>query len=197
MDATTQAGTGKRDVRDLVKAVDTLLEKTSDRRHRRILENYRRHSLLEVTGRWPEILTPEMTVEHPVYFLDADGESVTLDGHDQVAGFYQSLVDGGATVIVLENEELAVADWGLASEATFNTYLLGSSVPEGDPAKFYVRRQLISMHWRYDETERLIGEHVYEHAILAELIEVPEDQFITQAEADRRLTPLIRPLPPR
>lgn len=185
----------KRDIRDLVRAADALLETTGNPRHRRILANYRRHSLLEVTGRWPEILSQDMTVEHPVYQLDADGQSVRLDGYEQVAGFYQSLVDGGATVIVLEDEELAVADWGIASEAWFNIYLLGSVVPDGDPAKFYVRRQLIAMHWRYDRAQRLIGEHVYEHAAAAELVEVPEDEFITQDEANRVLTPLIRPLP--
>ena len=34
-------------------------------RHRAILKNYRRHGLLEVAGRYKELLAPDMTVEHP------------------------------------------------------------------------------------------------------------------------------------
>jgi hypothetical protein len=185
---------GRRDVRELVKAADALLGRTTDRRHRRILENYRRHSLLEVTGRWQEIFEPDMTVEHPVYYVNSEGQSTTLDGYEQVAAFYKSMSDVDANVMVLEDEELAVADWGFASESTFNIYLRGGSVRNGDPAKFYVQRRLISMHWRYDDRERLIGEHVYEHVALAELVEIPADEFITQAEAERILTPLIRPV---
>ena len=54
------------DVRDVVKAPDELLARTDNPRHRAILTNFRRHALLEVAGRWPEILTPQMMVDTPV-----------------------------------------------------------------------------------------------------------------------------------
>lgn len=186
----------KLDITTLTRAADELLRVTEKPLHRQILENYRRHALLEVTGQWEQIFAPEMTVEHPVYFVNANGSSLTLDGYEQVIEFYKSLIDGGTNVMVLEDEQLAVADWGFASEATFNSYVLGSSLPDGDPGKCYIVRQLISMHWPYDERGRMIGEHVYEHADHTEIIEVPEPDFITPAEAREKLIPLIRPLSP-
>jgi hypothetical protein len=184
----------KLEITDLVRAADELLRTTGKPRHRRMIENYRRRALLEVTGQWRRFLTPDMTVEHPVYHLDVDGMSLTIDGYGQVAGFHQSLADSGSTVVVLENEQLAVADWGLASEATFNTYLSGTAIPDADPNGFYVRRQLIAVLWPYDEHERVLGEHVYGHSASSEVIEVNRDEFITLEDARAALIPLIRPL---
>lgn len=184
----------KLDITTLTAAADEALSRTENPRHRRILENYRRHALLEVLGRWEEIFDPAMTVEHPVYFLNVGGTSVTLDGADQVKGFYKSLVESRTNTIVLENEELAFADWGLATEATFNTFVAGPDLPGGDPGRFYVVRQLVSMHWPYDARARLIGEHVYEHAAGSETVELPEPEFITPAEVYEKLTPLLRTL---
>jgi hypothetical protein len=181
----------KLDITNLTRAADDALATTDNPRHRRILENYRRHALLEVLGRWEEIFEADMTVERPVYFLDVDGSSVTLDGAAEVQGFYKALVDSRTNIIVLENEQLAVADWGLATEATFNTFVAGPDLPGGDPEKFYIVKQLIAMHWPYDEQARLIGEHVYEHVANARTIEIPESEFITPHEAQIKLTPLL------
>jgi len=185
----------KLDITMLTRAADGLLERVDNPRHRRLLENYRRHALLEVTGRWEQIFAPDMTVEHPVYYLNINRTSVTLDGHEQVIAFYRTLTDTESNVIVLEDEQLAVADWGLASEATFNSYVRGHVIPDGDPDRHYRVRQRIAMHSPYDDRGRLIGEHVYEHADHLEVIEVPEQEFITLAEAREKLDPLIRPLP--
>lgn len=184
----------KLDITELTKAADDLLRIVENPLHRQILENYRRHSLLEVTGRWQDIFAPDMTVEHPIYFLNTAGSSVTLDGFDEVSGFYRTLVDTGSNVILLEDEQLAVADWGFATEAVFNTFLRGSALPDADADGFYVIRQRIAMHWPYDHRGRMIGEHVYEHVAQSDILEIPEAEFITQEEADRELTPLIRPL---
>jgi hypothetical protein len=185
----------KLDITMLTRAADGLLEHVENPRHRRLLENYRRHALLEVTGRWEQIFVPDMTVAHPVYYLNINRTSVTLDGYEEVIAFYRTLTDTQSNVIVLEHEQLAVADWGLASEAMFNSYVRGHVIPDGDPDLHYVVRQRIAMHWPYDERGRLIGEHVYEHADHLEVIEVPEEEFITLAEAREKLDPLIRPLP--
>ena len=49
----------KADIRLLTLAADTLLETTTNPLHRRILENYRLHAMLEVSGRYHEIFVPE------------------------------------------------------------------------------------------------------------------------------------------
>jgi hypothetical protein len=67
----------KLDITMLTRAADETLAVTENPRHRQILENYRRHAILETTGRWQEIFTPEMTVEHPVYRVSAS-EFITV-----------------------------------------------------------------------------------------------------------------------
>jgi len=74
------------DISKLTRAADEALETTDHPLHRQILENYRRHAILETTGRWREIFTPEMTVEHPIYRNHASGKSEVLDGRDAVMG---------------------------------------------------------------------------------------------------------------
>jgi hypothetical protein len=181
----------KLDITTLTQAADELLERVDDPHHRRILTNYRRHALLEVTGRWEQIFVPEMTVEHPVCYVNLNRTSATLDGYDQVTAFYRTLADSGTNVIALEDERLAVADWGLATEAIFNSYVRGNVIPDGDPEGYYRVRQRIAMHWPYDARGRLIGGHVYEHADLTEVRQIPESDFITLAEAREGLVPLL------
>jgi hypothetical protein len=50
------------------------------------------------------------------------------------------------------------------------------------------------MRWPYDKDARLIGEHVYEHADIGEVVPVDEADVITFDEARKLLEPLIRPL---
>ncbi len=182
------------DITAVTAAADEALLTTENPLHRHILENYRRHAILEVTGNWEQIFTPEMTVEHPIYYLNTGGQSRTLDGYEQVAGFYASLADSGTSVIMLEDEQIAVADWGFASESAWSNYARGSAVPDGDPEKFYIVRKRLSMHWPYDQRGRMIGEHVYEHGALADIVEIPGSEFITLDEARQKLLPLLRPL---
>jgi hypothetical protein len=114
-------------------AVDELIERTENPHHRAILENYRRHVYLEVSGRLDDILAPDMTVEHPVYRISwGRGDVIVLDGADEVRAFYESLGKAGAVLWNTE-EQLAVADWGFASELTLNQLVPGSAIAaEGD-----------------------------------------------------------------
>ena len=195
----------KLEITDLTRAADELLEVTENPLHRQILENYRRHAILEVTGNWQQIFTPDMTVEHPVYYVNGGGMSLTLDGPEQVQGFYQGLERTQTTVMVLEDEVIAVADWGFASEAIFHTYVTGAAAAssfargeggfDADPERFYVSRRRLAMIWPYDERGRMKGEHVYAHDDHSDTVEVPQSDFITFDEACERLLPTLRLLP--
>jgi hypothetical protein len=181
-------------------AIDRLLEVTEEPRHRQILENYRRHALLEVSGRWREILEPEMTVEHPVYRINGGGRSMVIDGREQLAEFYGGMTEVGASVMILEDERLAVADWGFGSESIFNHYapgafLIASGEEVDDPGATYLLRHRLAMIWHYDERARLIGEHVYEDGAYRELTKLAPEDVVTPEEAREALAPLIRPLP--
>ncbi len=190
----------KKDPAVTISAADRLLAVTANPLHRQILENYRRHAILEVTGNWTGIFAPDMTVAEPVYTFDVTGlEGVKLSG-DEVKGFYKTLADQQATVILVEDEQLMVSDWGLASESWFSTYQRGSALAgQGAtgcaPDGYYVTRQRLAMMWPFDARGRLIGEHVYEAKVFRQVTEVDADAFVTLADARARLLPLLRPLP--
>ena len=71
-------------------AVQELIERTENPRHRYLLQAYDRHRNLEHAGRYEEIFTPEMTVEHPIYRFAMLGQpQITLEGREQVEPMYQ------------------------------------------------------------------------------------------------------------
>lgn len=132
---------------------------------RKICQNYLEHAALEYTDRWPEIFTPERTVEHPVYKVRwGTPETVVYDGVDAVKGFYLALKDGGT--LSNQDELLSVADWGFSSFLKINLYRTGAQLielgMEADADGEYVIQTPCAMYWLYDENARLIGENVYE-----------------------------------
>lgn len=185
----------KHDIRLLTLAADTLLETTTNPRHRRILENYRRHAMLEVSGRYHDIFLPDMTVEQPFYRVASPQGMVELDGQAAVKGFYQGLVDSGTTVMLLERENIVVSDWGFASEALYNTFMTAETAAASghevdDPNGKYIEGRWLCMMWPYDEQGRMMGEHVYP-APIATLRKIPDDEFVSLEEARAIFDPLI------
>ena len=77
----------KHDIRRLTQAADTLLKTATNPRHRQILSNYRRHAMLEVSRRYKEIFTPEMTVEDPFYRITSADGVLEFHGLEAVRGF--------------------------------------------------------------------------------------------------------------
>jgi hypothetical protein len=171
--------------------LDVLIAASSNPRQRQITEVVRRHYLLEACGRMDELFATDMMVENPVYYLNVDDLSSTLRGREEVMAFYKKL-EGVA--IACEEIVHATTDAGYWAECWFNFYLPGTAL--GLTAdNWYLRRQWITMYWPFDERARLIGEHVYEHAAVREVVQIDPSQVITLAEVKELLTPLIRPLP--
>jgi hypothetical protein len=105
----------KFDILQRAPALDALIAKTSDRRHLAILENYRRHAILEVCGLWEGILEPDMIVPHPVYRFHTPKGTRIIDGMDAVRAEYQTYANQNTTVIYHTEEHVAVNDDGLYS----------------------------------------------------------------------------------
>ncbi|AII10930.1 hypothetical protein [Rhodococcus opacus] len=190
----------KQDITTQIRGIDEFLEQDLAPLHRRIIENYRRHALLEVMGEWEGIFEADMTVPNPVYYFNITGlMGVTVEGADAVKAVYRQLAEDETSVMLVEDERLAVSDWGFASDSIFNTYLRGWDAPgkgiEVDkPEGYYILRQHFAMIWPYDDQAHLVGERVYENLALQEVIEIPEEEYITLAEAKTVLKPLLRPL---
>ncbi|MFI0469587.1 hypothetical protein ACH347_36420 [Saccharopolyspora sp. 5N102] len=169
-------------------------------RRRAILKNYRRHALLEVSGRYEELLSPDMTVEHPHYRIHEGGTSTILDGMAEVKAFYQSLVEANAVVMWVNNQNISVNDTGFSGELEFFEFvpeaMLGGetvfgSVQSGAPGEVYLLKRTLAFHWPYDERCRLIGEHVYEDIASREITKPDPADVISPARAAELLAPEI------
>jgi len=184
------------DVRDVVKAPDELLARTDNPRHRAILTNFRRHALLEVAGRWPEILTPQMMVDTPVYRINENGRSMHLSGMAAIGKFYQDIADRGLNVFGPIEEHMFVSDHGLAIESLFGNHVPGYALAEqgediDDPDAYYQLTHYMASFWPYSPDGRLIGEHIYEDTGSRVIHKLEPDQVVTPAQAAALLNPLI------
>ncbi|WP_217567254.1 hypothetical protein [Streptomyces sp. GbtcB7] len=185
------------DVLNVPREAERQLGLVTDPRRRAILINFRRHAMLEVSGRWPEILDPGLTVAHPVYRIAEGDRTTVFDGRDAVAGFYRTITDAGLNLLGPLTERIAVADWGLAIES-----LLGQIVPGalmepvmgedvGDLDAHYLVTHKVANIWPYDDDGRLLGEHVYIDRASREIHRMDPADVITPKRAAELLAPLL------
>jgi hypothetical protein len=186
------------DITKLTLGVDQLLPKINNPLHRAILLNYRRHAILEVSGRYEEIFAPDMAAEaqkYRAYGGCIEGGYAEFVG-PEVRSLYKGLVDTKTTVMMLENERIAVADWGFASESTFHTFKPGRYVINAsgdtidDPDAIFIESRVQTMVWLYDGRGRLIGEHVYSEQ-MAKVRKCPPEEIWLVDEVRETLAPLI------
>ncbi|MGH2857593.1 MAG: hypothetical protein ACRDMJ_08910 [Solirubrobacteraceae bacterium] len=183
-------------------AVQELLARTDNPRHRYLLQAYDRHRNLEHAGRFEEIFAPEMTVEHPVYrFAMAGQPPMTLRGREQVEPLYRHWAQTHQSIFYNEHETVAVGDWMVVSTMVGYQQILGSALIAGgldaDGDAMYLMRGRVAMVWPYDERGRLVGENVWEYDESEhDLIKLAPDQVLTTERAAQLLAPYIEPLPP-
>ena len=142
-----------------------IADKEPDPHRKAIMYNYAQHHAFELGGRYEEIFTSEMTIDHPVYHVKmGPGAVTTYDGTGEVDGFYRGLNEHALT---LGDGIFALADWGVASRHTINIFYDGSELEglgleAGDPSKKYAGSYQIAMFWNYSADAHLIGEDVYQ-----------------------------------
>ena len=185
------------DVRNVVTGPDALLAVTENPRHRAILLNFRRHALLEVSGRWKEILRPEMVVDDPYYRINENGKSVHLRGMADIGAFYAGLTEAGLNVFGPIRENIAVADWGLAIESFFGNHVPGRVLRDqgediDDPDAYYQLTHYMASFWPYDADCRLVGEHIYEDTGSRRIEKMDQADVITPEQARQLLAPLLQ-----
>jgi hypothetical protein len=183
-------------------AVERLLETTENPRHRFLLETYNRHRYLEMAGRYQEIFSPEMTVEHPVYRFDFIGQPpIKLDGREEVEALYRAWAETDQCVFYLEDETLAVSDDMIVSRSVLSQQQLGAALIDRDvedPNAMYLATANIAMIWPYDDEGRLVGEDVWEYDDTdRDVIKLDPSEVVTIDQAAKLLDPLIKPLPAR
>lgn len=181
-------------------AVERLLEVTENPRHRFLLQAYNRHRYLEMAGRYKEIFTPEMTVDHPVYRFNMLDQVFTLDGREQVEATYREWTETDQSVFYAEDEKLAVGDNMIVSRSILYQQIPGAVLVAGgveaDANAMYLAKLYIAMVWPYDDRCRMIGEDVWEYEpSRREFVKLHPDDVLTSDQAGALLAPLIKPLP--
>jgi hypothetical protein len=182
-------------------AVQELLEVTENPRHRYLLQAYDRHRNLEHAGRYEEIFSPEMTVEHPVYRFQMIGQPpMQLAGREQVEPLYRHWAETNQSIFYNESETVAVGDWMIVSTMTGYQQQLGSALVAAghdvDADATYLLRGRVAMIWPYDDRGRLVGENVWEYDESEhDLIKLEPDEVLTTQRAAELLEPYIKPLP--
>lgn len=149
--------------RDCLQVIADASEAEKDPHRRAILDNFLRHAGLEFSGQDSKILTPEMTVEQPVYHVKWGPSLATYAGMDAVQGYYDAVNE---VVSTFQDHTCWVNDWGIASYSKFVRFTTGEVLArEGAdlPADGQRYAQLLpmAMFWKYDEDARLIGEDVF------------------------------------
>ena len=170
-------------VYDCMKPTERLLERTTKPLHRAILLNFWRHVHLEGAGEYGKITAPDMMVDHPVYRVSWGANPAVIEGKEGVRAFYHSV---GEAVLWHSDDRLAVEDWGICDEITFHQLAIGSDLRAiGYPVEHtdrlyhvYSRQAFI---WPYDDSARLIGEHLYEDKTSLKINEVDRSEAITPA----------------
>ena len=170
-------------VYDCMNPTARLLEQTTKPLHRAILLNFWRHVHLEGSGQYDKIVAPDMMVDHPVYRVSWGANPAVIEGKEGVLAFYNSV---GEAVLWNSDDCIAVGDWGVADEITFNQLAKGSTLQAigydaPDPDALYHVSSRQAFIWPYDSQARLAGEHLYEDKTSLKIVPVDPSEAITPA----------------
>jgi hypothetical protein len=189
---TTSTPTAKYDWSKTSLGPTRLLETTENPLHVAIVQNYRRHYLLEMAGRYSEIFVPEMSVPTPQLRYN-----FSIQGLDRpIVG--QEVVDMYAAThfqVFPEDEVVAVHDWGIASESTMHQYATASTLQSAGidieaSDKWYIMSYQIAMVWHFTNRGRMIGENGY-HQFWSIKVEEAPHYDLSKEQINAELNKLI------
>lgn len=188
----------KFDITQRMHVVDDAIDRCPNPFHKAILENYRRHANLEVSGMWEQILVPEMTTPDADYRVHICDKMLQAKGFKEVSAIYRMMVETESTVICHTDEHIMVSDEGLMTDYVSHRFWKGShlqaqGVAVEDPKKLYVVSQSIITFFPYNSDAILTGETVYHGADMKVRV-CPPEEFITVAECREKLLPRMKSL---
>jgi hypothetical protein len=151
-------------------------------RHKEILRTYGAHAAGELAGMVDRLFMDDMMVDVPVYKqrgMGVDGY-VEYHGKDDVRmAFYDEL---NQMVVVVYDEERAVADWGLAFFCTVALRMTPEQLAAAgetveDTTSNYIVEYPLAERWPFDERARVGGEEIYQIGPTRISKLSPEDDF--------------------
>jgi len=156
----------KLDITKLTQAADRLLPDAHQPRHIAMISNYRRHAMLEVSGRYEEILIPGDDRGGTRILESHSRRSVNFKGMKPYTLCTNSSSMRNICVQMLTNERLMVNDWGFSSFSTFQTlyparYAMSQGALVDDMDAVYIQTCDKAMFWHYDDRNWLQNEIVW------------------------------------
>ena len=119
--------------------IDELIERTTNTRHRAMLQNFRTHIIAEVTGDLETIMAT--LVPEPTYHTYSPGSPLTGPvGQQQTRAFYQNMFDHGYNVLEKEIDRLYVCDDYVFNDGWMYTVFPVQSSPRAACPSIRVRR---------------------------------------------------------
>jgi hypothetical protein len=165
-----------------------LMDRETDPRTKARLHNMRLHHKYECLVD-PAIF--ETMVPEPEYRFFGAGGNTVLKGMKEVQSFYYGNWDTGSSLVDLNIERCATADWGVACDGSFYMQVPGASlVAQGaadiDPDAHYLSHVQMSWFFPYetiDGEEKLGGEICYIGGGVGAPVKLAEAEVLTLAEA--------------
>ena len=145
-------------------ATEERSSRTSDPRHRHMLELVTEHSKAEVAGDLGRVMAT--LVPEPEYHLWLDGRDSGPKGRAQVAAFYESLLGSGCGLVEAPKVRVVVDDDAIATESYVEQVFPGwAAIANGyaadDPDGYYLARYRIAVFWPFSPDGLLVGEDFY------------------------------------
>lgn len=184
--------------------IDIVLEHTENPRHRALLLNMREHLLLELSGRWREVLVPRLMVDEPAFHLALPDSRWHVNGMQAITDFYHNLWDSdpsrsAATTIVHEMEpghELAVSDWRVMGASLVANQRWGHELADSrhrndvEPNGMYIETYHMVYIFEYGAGDLLTGENTFSGGD-SFLYEIAKEDIVTPQGAADALVPYL------
>ena len=156
------------------------LAKTTDPRHRRMLETVIDHAKAEAAGDVDGLMAT--LVDEPKYHFWSAGRDHGPKGRESVRAYYEDFVASGAGFFESYKPRIVVDDDNVVTESEMRQLVPGSiAIQRGydvpDPDGHYVVYARTAIFWPFDEAGELLGEDSYGSSDTSVFEQVPADEL--------------------
>ena len=149
----------------MVSRVRDRLERTTNPRHRRMLEQVLEHLSGEVEFDLDQLMDA-YPVPEPQYRLWRDGDDVGPKGRAAVRDWYAGYLRARGLVLQYDIETIVVDDETIVTDGFMWAVLPGQTirergVPEADPSRIYLKRYRNCILWPFNAAGDLVGEEFH------------------------------------
>jgi hypothetical protein len=142
------------------------IERTTDERHRAMLECVRTHIITETEPDFDALMATLCAEPRFNFWIDGNGMGAGPKGLEQVEAHYRNLIAERRYIFEIDIERIVVDDDTVVTEGWFHQIFPGTTlqtrgVDVDDPAASYLVTTRLLLLWPFTEAGELIGEDSY------------------------------------